>query len=102
MLRGRRLAWSRLVASGAIDEDSNSSGPTKLPLNSLKLELFCIEGDEFLLIKYFKWFLKVLLKLNPDSLDLSTNSLSRYKRQHYFYFQIAFASEGRRREEACY
>ena len=51
---GCRLAWSRLVASGAIDEDSNSSSPTiscQFSLHENKDEIdYSINENSFILV----------------------------------------------------
>jgi hypothetical protein len=53
---GRRLVWSRLVASGAIDPGSNPGGPTKSILFPCELTLFCLDIAEYPEIKCFKCF----------------------------------------------
>jgi len=71
----------------------SSGSPTKLPLFSVKLAEFCVDTTEYPVIKYFKWFSNILIELNPNSFDFSTNSLSRYSTTLPLVV-IAFASEG--------
>jgi hypothetical protein len=52
-------------------------------------------------IKCFKWFSKVLLRLKPRDFDFAMRSLSRYKTT-FPLFPIAFASTRKRREVLCY
>jgi len=52
-------------------------------------------------IRCFKWFSNVLLRLKPRDLDFSTSSLSKYKTR-FRLVPIAFTSKGKRREVQCY
>ena len=53
------------------------------------------------MIKCFKWFSKVLLRLKPRDFDFATSSSSKYNTT-FLLVPIAFASEGMRREALCY
>jgi len=68
---------------------------------SVELTLFTELNVENCVIKCFKWFSNVLLRLKPSSSDFSTRSLSRYNTTLRFV-AIAFASEGLRGEFPCY
>jgi len=63
--------------------------------------LFAELHVENFVIRCFKWFSKVLLRLKPSSFDLATNSLSKYNTTLPFLV-IAFASEGAYLEVLCY
>jgi hypothetical protein len=99
--RGCRLVWSRLVDLGSIDPGSNPGSPTISILVSGELLFFSELQVENCVIRCFKWFSNVLLRLKPSSLDFSTRSLSRYNMTLRFV-AIAFASEGLRGEFPCY
>jgi hypothetical protein len=96
--RGCRLAWSRLVDLGSIDPGSNPGSPITFSVDSKWFIELHVENS---VIRCFKWFSKVLLGLKPNSLDFSTNSLSKYKTK-LCLFGIAYAPEGKRGDVQCY
>jgi hypothetical protein len=65
--------YSKVLVAGF-----KSRRPHQLTFLSVESRLFTELHVENCVIKCFKWFSKVLLRLMPSSLDFSTNSLSRY------------------------
>jgi hypothetical protein len=62
-----------------------------LPFLLVKLELFSELRVENCVVRCFRWFSTVLLRLKPRAFDFSTRSLSKYKTT-FRLFDIAFAS----------
>ena len=88
-------------ALGSIDPGSNPGSPIISILFLRELKLFAELKVEYCVIRFFKWFSKVLLRLKPSSLDFSTSSLSKYKTT-FLLFDVTNASEGKRMDGLCY
>ena len=72
-------SWFRTQAFQACDPGFKSRRPHQLTFLSVKSRLSTEFSVENCVIKCFKWFSKVLLRLKPNSLDFSTRSLSMYR-----------------------
>ena len=66
---GCRLAWSRLVDLGSIDPGSNPGSPTTVIMFLVELALFAELHINNCVIKFFKWFSNVLVRLKLKDLD---------------------------------
>jgi hypothetical protein len=80
---------------------SNPASPILFIPFSVELTLFTELNVENWIIKCFKWFANVLLRLKPSSSNFSTRALSRYNTTLCFV-AIVFASEGLRGKFPCY
>ena len=74
-----------------------TGSPTILSLFSVDSKLFTELSVENWVIRCFKWFSNVLLRLKPNSFDFPPSSLSRY-RTTFPLDPIAFAPERNRRK----
>ena len=94
-------SWFRTQAFQACDHGFKSRRPHQTPLLLVESKVFAELHVENCVIRCFKWFSKVLLRLKPKAFDFSTRSLSKYNTTLPFV-PIAFASEGMRWAFLCY
>jgi hypothetical protein len=92
---GRSSSLVRTLALRAKGRRFKSGSAHHLPFLLVESELFAELHVENCIIKCFKWFSKVLLRLNPRDFDFSTSSLSKYNTT-FLFVVIAFASARKR------
>ena len=79
-----------------------NSGSAHFPIIvPFEYTIFSVFMTENCVIRCFKWFSNVLLRLKPRSLDSLMVSLSRYKTK-LLLFEITFAPARKQRDILCY
>jgi hypothetical protein len=92
---GRSSSLVRTLALRAKGRRFKSGSAHHLPFLLVESEVFAELRCENCVIRCFKWFSNVLLRLKPSSFDFETNSLSKYNTT-FLLVLIANASEDMR------
>ncbi len=98
---GRSSSLVRTLALRAKGRRFKSGPAHHLPFLISESELSAELNVENCVVRCFKWFSKVLLRLKPRDFDFATSSLSKYKTKLPLV-PIANASARKQREDLCY